>query len=159
MRAGIRERFDAFVAPEPMTGCWLWSGSDNGRYGLIRHDGKQRKAHRVAYELHRGAIPEGLVVMHKCDVTVCVNPDHLALGTQLDNIRDRDRKGRQVPNYPRGELNGQAKLKSSDVLIIRAMAGEGWKVGKIAQAFKVSHSMISAITAGKRWAHISGEQK
>ena len=74
--------------PEPNTGCWLW-------LGFISPDGYgTRLAHRRAWELARGPIPDGMLVCHRCDVRHCVNPDHLFLGTHLDNMRDMIRKGR-----------------------------------------------------------------
>lgn len=102
----LRERFDALWVPEPNTGCWLWFGRrPYGRYGYfsIRRRTPEgvssaryadRLAHRVAWELHRGPIPDGMYVCHSCDVPECVNPDHMFLGTQTDNMRDCARKGR-----------------------------------------------------------------
>lgn len=75
--------------------CWLWTASKTARgYGKLRVDGKQAYAHRVAYELTNGAIPDGLVICHHCDNPPCCNPAHLFMGTQGDNMRDRDAKGR-----------------------------------------------------------------
>jgi hypothetical protein len=96
--------------------CWYWIGSrDSGGYGIIG----PRKAHRESYELFHGKIPIGMHVLHKCDIRSCINPDHLFLGTQLDNMRDCKRKGRIKPLMPRhGEENHMAKLtKEADSLI------------------------------------------
>ena len=86
------------MQPEPMTGCHLWiGGADPDGYGVISRQGrrgKQERAHRVAYELFVGPIPDGICVLHRCDTPACVNPEHLFLGTNLDNVRDRDAKGR-----------------------------------------------------------------
>ena len=92
----LSERFWAQVCPEPMSGCWLWSGAplQNTGYGRIRVGQISKRAHRVSYELNIGVIPQGLSVLHRCDVPSCVNPRHLFLGTLLDNNRDRDAKGR-----------------------------------------------------------------
>lgn len=92
--------------------------------------------------------------MHICDNPLCVNPAHLRVGTQLDNIKDRDVKGRQVPNMPSGSTNGMHKLTETDVLSIRRLRSTGWKVGEIAERFGVTHSCISNITTGKSWTHI-----
>ena len=75
--------------------CWLWQpGKDKDGYGKIKVAGKHLRAHRLSYELYVGPIPESVMVLHRCDVPGCVNPDHLWLGTALDNNRDRDQKGR-----------------------------------------------------------------
>jgi len=81
-------------------GCWIWTGSrrgvavKNGHYGGFWKDGKSLLAHRASYEFFVGPIPEGMFVLHKCDVPLCVNPAHLWLGTQTDNMRDAIRKRR-----------------------------------------------------------------
>lgn len=88
-------RFEQNHVRVPIAGCWLWTGTENGHgYGQMSVNNKGRMAHRYSYELHVGAIPPGMVVCHSCDVPLCVNPAHLFLGTQKDNIRDMVRKGR-----------------------------------------------------------------
>lgn len=77
------------------SGCWVWQGATTSTgYGVFWLDGKQERAHRAAWLLHRGSIPEGRHVLHTCDVRACVNPDHLYLGDDLDNARDRDQRRR-----------------------------------------------------------------
>jgi hypothetical protein len=95
----IAERFAEKYEIVPWSGCWLWTGSTmaNGGYGKITYhqgDQKQMGAHRVSWLLHKGPIPEGLWVLHRCDVPACVNPEHLFLGTAKENIEDCIRKGR-----------------------------------------------------------------
>ena len=102
--AVYRARLDAefFARTDRSSGCWEWTGprqtpSRTGRtggYGRIKRHGRQVFAHRHAYELAKGSIPDGLVVMHTCDNPPCINPDHLMLGTKRDNSRDMVRKGR-----------------------------------------------------------------
>ena len=80
--------------PEPNTGCLLWLGHSYDRYGNFKIKGKGVRAHRYAYELTYGPIPTGLCVLHGCDTPLCVNPEHLFLGTQKENAMDREAKGR-----------------------------------------------------------------
>src|SRR3990167_3892348 len=92
--------FEDSYMPEPNTGCWLWTGATRyDGYGTRPWRGKtSAQAHRIAWEVFRGPIPDGLQVLHRCDVRCCVNPDHLFLGTQLDNMRDMIQKGRKGRN-------------------------------------------------------------
>lgn len=96
MKRGWREPFeDCYKVDE--SGCWLWMRALKGcGYGHKWHEGKYKSAHRIAWELNRGQIPEGLFVLHRCDVMRCVNPEHLFLGTHQDNMEDQRRKGRHL---------------------------------------------------------------
>ncbi len=106
--ASVREKLDWYSMPEPNSGCQLWLGGGRGDgYGALRTD-RQDRAHRVAWREYRGPIPDGMYVLHKCDVRCCINPDHLWLGTHNDNMADMARKGR-CPSY-RGEKHPRAKL-------------------------------------------------
>lgn len=141
------ERFLAKTSPEPNTGCWLWTGARFVvGYGKFKVGGRYVYAHRFSYEAHVGPLGS-LHVLHKCDNPTCVNPDHLFLGTQADNNRDRAKKRRDA----RGGDVGGAKLTEGDIRFIRESTVSG---GKLATKFGVSRSNISAIRRRESWAHI-----
>lgn len=136
--------------------CWLWIGClKDGRYGSFYFRKKGERAHRVAWILTYGDIPEELCVLHKCDNTLCVNPEHLFLGTQLDNIKDRDSKGRCNPgdSFKKGSLHKMAKLKEENILEIRKLYKQ-FSQQKIAEQFGVSIMTINRILLRKTWTHI-----
>ena len=126
--------------------CWVWMGCrfPNG-YGQFHN----RRAHRISWELQRGTIPLGLLVLHHCDNKLCVRLDHLFVGTQLDNVRDMFSKGRE--NKAKGEKHWNSKLSSDAVNEIRK--SECTQI-KIAKKYGISRSAVSLIKTGKRWAHI-----
>ena len=88
------ERFHEKYVPVTETGCWIWTRSKCRGYGRISYNGTGKMAHRISWEIHCGPIPEGMLVLHKCDVPACVNPEHLFLGTYKDNTQDAIKKGR-----------------------------------------------------------------
>ena len=92
----VLERFASFVRPDPGTGCLLWTGSTVGTlgYGKFWWNGREERAHRVAWLLAGREIPAGMQILHTCDVAGCVNIEHLIIGTDADNHRDRALKGR-----------------------------------------------------------------
>lgn len=134
------------------TDCWEWIGCKfrNG-YGLIMDNRRSLLAHRVSWNLHFGDT-EGLFVLHRCDNPSCVNPNHLFLGTQLDNIRDMDFKRRRVNSPQKGNLNGSSKLTEEQVMEIRNLRiKHKIKCKQIAEMFKVSVPLVQKIIAGKLW--------
>ena len=143
-----------------LTGCIEWTARKVDGYGRIsigsRKDGNRTNigAHRVAYELFVGPIPDGLFVLHRCDNRACVNPTHLFLGTNNDNMADMISKGRQRhPGQP-GELHGQAKLTIKKVLEIRRRCSSGESYPNVAKFFGVSVSQIHRIARRLRWTHL-----
>jgi hypothetical protein len=137
-------------------GCWNWNaGKLKKGYGYfgIKQDGERHSitAHRLMYLLKYGTIPDGMQVCHHCDNPSCVNPGHLFLGTQLDNIRDCWNKGRANPGHPRGEICGNSKLTWDQARVIRARLLLGEKCRWLAAEYNVSHQNILAIDHGKTW--------
>lgn len=143
-------------------GCWLWRGHCNEfGYGLFSADGiagsKILRAHRVAWELLRGAIPVGLELCHHCDNPPCVNPDHLFIGTRSDNMRDMVAKGRHRSNLPHqwGEAHSQARLSDEDVIEMRRRYSFGGVTQRqLALAYGVSDNHVSAILTRRLWRHL-----
>lgn len=138
------------------TGCWEWQGGKkHSGYGRVRYQGKDEYAHRLSYEIFVGAIPKGMFVCHHCDNPRCVNPEHLFLGTQADNMADMARKGRGKGRGRRGARPGSAnpfsKLTEEQVALIRE--AEGIQQA-IATQFGVGQSTVSLIRNGKRWRHL-----
>jgi hypothetical protein len=130
--------------------CWIWTGTNLGekkKYGVMRVGGKSMRAHRISWVIHFGSIPSGMCVCHKCDNPVCVRPDHLFLGTDLDNVKDRDTKGRTA----KGERGGNAKLTERQVAKIRKRLAKGELHREIAKAFGVGRSLIGYIARNQLW--------
>ena len=155
------QRFLLRVTPGTKDECWEWTGAKRHYgHGQIREFGAGSRticASRLAYELFIGPIPHGLVVRHTCDNPGCVNPEHLALGTQADNMRDKVERGRQA----KGSRTGQAKLTEREANLIKQfllrhpprMGGGGGQCLFLAGWFGVHISIVSAIGKGKIWTH------
>ena len=142
----------AFAGPDE---CWLWTAhTDRYGYGKVGARRAMRKAHREAYEaVHGPGSADGLVVRHRCDTPPCCNPDHLVIGTQADNVRDKMDRGRQA----RGETNGSAKLTEADVRTIRAEyvpRSRTHGTRALARKYGVAPSLISMIANRERWGHV-----
>ena len=149
----LRQRFLQKV--RKTRGCWMWMAGTNGRgYGCIygggESGGRQLRAHRVAFTLFIGPIPEDKYVLHSCDNPACVNPSHLFLGTQPDNIQDRDAKGRQA----QGERQGLSKLTQQQVREIRNLYRSGsheFGLRGLGRRYDVFHTTILRIVRGDAW--------
>lgn len=134
-------------------GCWNWTANKyRSGYGQFGYGGLTQQAHRVAYQLYIGPIPDGLCVLHRCDNPGCVRPDHLFLGTQADNVHDCIGKGRKVSSF--GEKNGNAKLTAEQVAVIREKRANGALLANLAEEFNISESAVSLIANRRNWASI-----
>lgn len=152
----IKNRITNSINVNPVTGCWIWMRTRNGYgYGMMTIDGKTALSHRVAYTSFIGNVGRQQV-LHKCDNPSCCNPDHLFLGTQSDNMKDCQKKGRIKIPHPifNGSTNPSAKLNENDVLNIRSLLGTGITQDEIAKHYKVSQATISAIATRSRWSKI-----
>lgn len=162
-----RARFDAKWIPEPNTGCHLWIGctaKTGARYGKVKIRKRGVLAHRLAWILAHGPIPDGMNVLHRCDTPQCVNVDHAFVGTQLDNVRDMMSKGRggwlsgsehrerrRPEGYARGEANGSSRLTSESVIEIRALHVKGVSGRSIATQLRVDKTTIQKVLRGISW--------
>jgi hypothetical protein len=148
--ARFHERYE--MVPE--SGCWIWTGAlDMYGYGAISISRIQRQAHRVAWRLLRGGIPDGLFVCHHCDVPACVNPEHLFLGTSADNTADKVAKNRQA----RGKQTA-GNAQYSEELVARIKA-DARRVRHIALDLGIPHSTVSRIKSGKTWRWVDAAPK
>lgn len=180
----VSVRFWKYVERAGDDECWIWHGSTISKgYGQLetRRDGRRyvALAHRISFEMHVGAIPDGLFVCHTCDNPPCVNPKHLFLGSNKDNIHDAMTKGR-VPHltdadrkvrgerHPaskdpgwgrRGETNGFAKLTSDQVIEIRRRYAYGETCDTLGAAFAVSRDAIWRIATRKNWAWLDDPER
>jgi hypothetical protein len=133
--------------------CWNWTKYRNPQgYGNLGIAGKHWKAHRLAYTLFVGPIPDGMDVLHRCDNPPCCNPAHLFLGNDHTNMRDKMKKGRHVVR--RGEECGRSKLTESQVLMIRRLRDEGQSLWQIAHQYSTSAAQVHHIVTRKTWKHI-----
>lgn len=151
--------FESFLRSAP-SGCIEWAGvtlksngRDSHRYGRFTQSGVKQLAHRVAFERANGPIPDGLMVLHRCDNTLCCNPGHLFLGTHADNMADMRSKGRanrRPPPPRRGEASPVMKLRDAEITEIRSRRASGETVTSLAAAFGVHYSYISRVARGIR---------
>lgn len=136
--------------------CWVWTAGTDKRYGVFWSKNRMSKAHRVSYEIKHGPIPKDMKVCHHCDNTLCVNPKHLFLGTQKDNIIDAKKKGRLRNGISIGEESHFSKLTEIQV---KAILKDTRTHRMIAQDYDVCRSTVSYIKQGETWQHIKRSKK
>ncbi len=156
--AYIKAKLEQYSEYVTESGCRIWLGAHNIQgYGQLRFDYKCYLAHRVAWQMEHGPIPHGIGVLHRCDITFCINVHHLFLGTQQDNANDMKQKRRHAAHkgtlkMPTGKdhhfYERGPKITREDAERIRAMSGSQ---AEIARIYHVHQSMISCIKRNKSW--------
>lgn len=159
-RKTYAERFERYVSPEPNSGCWLWTGACiNTGYGVFNIgravDGDKRNvlAHRMALSLSGTVVPDDKCVLHKCDNKVCVNPDHLYVGTVKDNSRDAVERGRHGGRPMPGTENPRAKITADMALAIYSSADS---LSVLAERYGISRTQAGHIKNKKSWGCLHG---
>lgn len=150
LKTGSIEEFERRYIPEPNSGCWLWLAGINPSTGYGRfYTGVDTciYAHKFSYQFFKGIIPKGRMLRHRCDVKSCVNPDHLLIGTALDNSKDAVERGL----HAHGEKHGMVKLTAGDIAAIRNS-----KLSRVALSskFKVARAHIGRIQTRQVWKHL-----
>lgn len=160
VKAYVRQKMDAkerlaFRSEPGPNGCINFTGS-KGKFGHgeLAYKGVRYRAHRLAYIAYIGPIPDGLVVCHACDNPSCINPEHLFIGTQADNLADARKKKRMKAPLVYGEQHGLSRLTESDVLKIRE---DNRPYRQIARDYGVNPSTIKRAKTGETWGHIGGQ--
>lgn len=169
LRATLRALTNAFwrhVAVGDQGECWVWTGATAQGYGVWAFSGRMQGAHRIAWILQHGPIPEGRYVCHRCDNPPCCNPKHLFLGSQGENMADaaaKSRVARGDRHYTRrnpeavlrGHQHGCAKLTPDDVRAIRRRAAQGETQLALGEEFGVTQTTIFKIVHRQRWRHVA----
>ncbi len=148
------DRFHARYYVGPPLGCWLWEGGlSRDGYGQLWIGGfGMLQTHQISYLIHVGDIPPGLTVIHSCDVPNCVNPDHLRLGTHLENMRDMSAKGRA----PR--CGGRTVLTADIVREARKRYANGERIDTISRSIAAHRMTVRVAILGKTWKHVTNDE-
>jgi hypothetical protein len=147
-------RFHELVQQRGDDDCWLWLGSiKNKGYGQFWYSHKQRLSHKIAYILAKGPIPENLHILHSCDNPPCCNPNHLFVGTNLENVRQKQERNRVI----KGSAVAVSRITEDDALAIRIRyASGGVTQAELGREYGIDDSVVSDIVRGTAWAHIGG---
>lgn len=152
MKSNTEEDFWIKVKKDILTDCWIWqAGKFNDGYGHFKIKNREWRAHRFAYFLIYGEISKNAHICHKCDVKLCVNPNHLFSGSHSDNMNDRLIKN--LVKMPKGEKHHNARLKKSDVLYIRSKEGTIEAI-KLAKKYKISEKYVRKLWRKGTWRHL-----
>jgi predicted DNA-binding protein YlxM (UPF0122 family) len=152
----LTSRFHERYKINEETNCWEWThGKTKSGYGRFSLNGQMIRAHRFSYHIYNEIDPGRFECCHHCDNKICVNPQHLFLGTAKDNALDRENKKRHP--HPSGENSKSSKLTNEQVLEIKKMLLNGVTLPEIEKLFSVTNSTVSAIKMGDRWSHVGTE--
>ncbi len=160
-RQSVKKRYEAKFIRSGPDECWIWSAAvyKSGGHGFMQVKDPHptpRLAHRIGWQLTYGEIPDGLQVLHTCDVPRCQNPKHLYLGTPADNMRDKQVRGRA--SRLRGEDCPASKLTWPEVLAIRKARASGVLLRVLAEKYGVGYRAISKIALGQRWQGLAAQK-
>jgi len=157
-------QIESFWSKVEKSSCWLWTAAKTEKgYGVFSVARRTFKAHRISYELLHGPIPKDLCVLHRCDVSACVNPNHLFLGTRADNNADMLAKGRHIAGgthcgdsstngmYPKGSAHHNAKLTADLVREIRSARAAGMSFAKLAKKYRLSTGYVFRLINRGTW--------
>lgn len=135
--------------------CWEWNNKRRpAGYGMFYFRGKWFSAHRISFQIVKGDIPDGLFVCHSCDNKSCINPAHLFLGTNRDNILDAVKKGIHGKNLHRGTRHYRSLVQETDIILIRRLAAKRFSHGQIADLFDMTRRNVTKIVNRANWKHI-----
>lgn len=146
------EFFNSLIFTNPTNGCWEWQGNFKNGYGYFMSNKTEKAVHRIIYEQYNEKIPKGYMVCHSCDNTKCINPAHLFIGMQVDNMKDMLNKNRA--NKAKGENHHRAKITEEQVKIIKKKYNQGLNMKEIQKLLNISYRTIQHICSGTSWKHV-----